>query len=60
MFGSGEASAELRSEVLARRTAVPFFGENNHVRGAVCFLASDDAKFVIGHTLVVDRGWMAI
>jgi len=60
MFSPGEASAELRAEVLARRTALPFFGESDHVRGAVCFLASDDAKFVTGQTLVVDGGWMAI
>ena len=60
MFSPGEESAELRAEVLERRTALPFFGESDHVRGAVCFLASDDARFVTGHTLVVDGGWMAI
>jgi NAD(P)-dependent dehydrogenase (short-subunit alcohol dehydrogenase family) len=60
MFSPGEESANLRAEVLARRTALPFFGESEYVRGAVCFLASDDAKFITGHTLVVDGGWMAI
>ncbi|MFW9800669.1 MAG: SDR family NAD(P)-dependent oxidoreductase [Candidatus Thorarchaeota archaeon] len=47
------------SKVIKDRTALPMFAENEWIRGAACFLASDDAKYITGHTLAVDGGWMA-
>jgi 3-oxoacyl-[acyl-carrier protein] reductase len=34
-------------------------GTVEDVAGAVCFLASEEAKYVNGHSLVVDGGWRA-
>ena len=34
-------------------------GTAEDVANAVCFLASDEASYVTGHTLVVDGGWRA-
>jgi 3-oxoacyl-[acyl-carrier protein] reductase len=34
-------------------------GTVEDIAAAVCYLASDDAKYVNGHTLVVDGGWRA-
>ncbi|MFW9944106.1 MAG: SDR family NAD(P)-dependent oxidoreductase [Candidatus Sifarchaeia archaeon] len=47
------------SKVIRARTVLPMFAENEWIRGAACFLASDDAKYITGHTLAVDGGWMA-
>ena len=43
------------------RSRTPFarFGEPRDVAAAVSFLASDDASYVSGATLMVDGGWMA-
>jgi NAD(P)-dependent dehydrogenase (short-subunit alcohol dehydrogenase family) len=49
----------IRTTVIEHRTALPRLAENEWIRGAVCFLASDDARFITGHTLVVDGGWLA-
>ena len=49
----------IRDKYIAPRTALPMYAENEWIRGAVCFLASDDAKYITGHTLAVDGGWLA-
>jgi glucose 1-dehydrogenase len=43
------------------RSRTPFarFGEPGDVAAAVAFLASDDATYISGATLMVDGGWMA-
>ncbi|MDQ8730885.1 SDR family oxidoreductase [Bradyrhizobium sp. LHD-71] len=42
-----------------RRTPWPRFGRPDDVAGAALFLASADASFITGATLMVDGGWMA-
>ncbi|MFW9907236.1 MAG: SDR family NAD(P)-dependent oxidoreductase [Candidatus Thorarchaeota archaeon] len=49
----------IRTRVIEPRTALPMLAQNEWIRGAVCFLASDDAKYITGHTLAVDGGWLA-
>lgn len=34
-------------------------GDTDDIANAVLYLASDDAKYVTGHTLVIDGGWTA-
>ena len=53
------ADEKIRTQVIEPRTALPMFAENEWIRGAVCFLASEDAKYITGHTLAVDGGWLA-
>ncbi len=52
-------SEEIRTSLIEPRTALPMFAENEWIRGAACFLASDDAKYITGQTLAVDGGWLA-
>jgi NAD(P)-dependent dehydrogenase (short-subunit alcohol dehydrogenase family) len=40
-----------------RRTLLPRLGEPRDVAYAALYLASDEASFVTGHSLVVDGGW---
>jgi len=35
-------------------------GQPQDLVGAVVFLCSDDSDYVLGHTLVVDGGWLAV
>ena len=49
----------IRERVIRPRTALPMFAENEFIRGSAVFLASDDAKYITGHTLAVDGGWLA-
>ncbi len=47
------------TNLIKPRTALPMLAENEWIRGAACFLASDDAKYITGHTLAVDGGYLA-
>jgi NAD(P)-dependent dehydrogenase (short-subunit alcohol dehydrogenase family) len=49
----------IRETVIEPRTALPELAENEWIRGALCFLVSEDAHYVTGHTLAVDGGWLA-
>ncbi|MFW9794663.1 MAG: SDR family NAD(P)-dependent oxidoreductase, partial [Candidatus Thorarchaeota archaeon] len=59
--GSADAFIDpaIRDDVIRPRTALPMLAENEWIRGAACFLASDDANYITGHTLAVDGGWLA-
>jgi NAD(P)-dependent dehydrogenase (short-subunit alcohol dehydrogenase family) len=56
--GADEASAEFRRWALGR---IPMrrFGTPDDLVGAVVFLASDEARYVTGSTIVVDGGYTA-
>ncbi len=48
-----------KREPYDERTYVPFFGEPRDIGRAAVFLSSDDARYIQGHNLMVDGGWMA-
>jgi NAD(P)-dependent dehydrogenase (short-subunit alcohol dehydrogenase family) len=52
-------SPEIRDSIIEPRTALPYFAELEWIRGAACFLASEDARYITGHTLAVDGGWLS-
>lgn len=41
-----------------RKTLTPFRGEPKDIGRAAAYLASEDARYVNGHNLVVDGGWL--
>jgi NAD(P)-dependent dehydrogenase (short-subunit alcohol dehydrogenase family) len=49
----------IRKRLIEPRTALPMLAENEWIRGAACFLASDDARYITGQILAVDGGWLA-
>ena len=49
----------LDFDAIARRTPQRRMAEPEEVAGAYIFLASSDASFVTGETIVVDGGWLA-
>jgi len=56
----GDLSQDEASAAYVRsRTPFARFGEPGDVAAAVAFLASDDATYISGATLMVDGGWMA-
>ena len=42
------------------RIPIGRLGQPQDLVGAVLFLCSDDSAYVLGHTLIVDGGWLAI
>ena len=52
--GVGVDEAAIRAMVPVGRRGTP-----DDLTGAAVFLASDEAAYVTGHTLVVDGGWNA-
>jgi NAD(P)-dependent dehydrogenase (short-subunit alcohol dehydrogenase family) len=50
---------ETTAAYVRSRTPFARFGEPGDVAAAVAFLASDDATYISGATLMVDGGWMA-
>jgi NAD(P)-dependent dehydrogenase (short-subunit alcohol dehydrogenase family) len=54
-----ETYIEPRTALFDPKTGGRLMAQNEWIRGAVCFLASDDAKYITGHTLAVDGGWLA-
>jgi NAD(P)-dependent dehydrogenase (short-subunit alcohol dehydrogenase family) len=57
---AGDLSKDEASAAYVRsRTPFGRFGEPRDVAAAVAFLASDDATYISGATLMVDGGWIA-
>ena len=50
---------EVVANLIRPRTALPMLAENEWIRAAACFLASDGARYITGHTLAVDGGYLA-
>ena len=50
----------LSDEEVRRRVPAGVKGTVADIANAVCFLASDDARYVNGHSLVVDGGLRAM
>jgi NAD(P)-dependent dehydrogenase (short-subunit alcohol dehydrogenase family) len=53
------AKGVYNEKELARRTPAGRLGECDDVADAVVFLASEESKYIIGQTIVVDGGWSA-
>ncbi|HOA47386.1 MAG TPA: SDR family NAD(P)-dependent oxidoreductase [Candidatus Pacearchaeota archaeon] len=51
-------SNEKVKEALLSKIPYGRVGEPNDIANAVAFLASDEAEYITGHTLVVDGGWI--
>jgi NAD(P)-dependent dehydrogenase (short-subunit alcohol dehydrogenase family) len=46
----------LLHEIVSGETLTPYLGEPDDVAAAVVFLASDEARYITGHNLIVDGG----
>jgi NAD(P)-dependent dehydrogenase (short-subunit alcohol dehydrogenase family) len=58
--GGEESIAPEILELSASLQAIKRVGMPDDIVGTVCFLASDDAAFLTGQTIVVDGGWMRV
>ena len=56
---TGMFSDSKRTEYFEDRIACGRIGEPEEIAGAILFLATDEAKYIHGHTLVVDGGMTA-
>jgi len=54
-----EAEGHVELAAVQRRTPLGKLGRPEDVAKACVFLASDDAAFVTGTTLVADGGWLS-
>jgi len=54
LLANNEVSKALLNKIPYGRVGTP-----QDIANAVAFLASDDSEYMIGHTLVVDGGWIA-
>ena len=50
---------EDRSRQILERIPAGRWGQADDVAGAAIFLCSEAARYITGHVLVVDGGWMA-
>jgi len=55
----GPEFEEQRATYSEARTPWPRLGRPTDIASAAAFLASDEATYITGHNLLVDRGWMA-
>jgi len=53
------AKGVIDESELARRTPAGRLGECGEIADAVVFLASEQSKYIVGQTIVVDGGWSA-
>lgn len=52
------ADGRSLDELMATRIPMGYVGQPEDIAGAVAYLSSDVARYVTGHTLVVDGGWL--
>lgn len=57
--GTKQFRFELKGDRMRENTPLPFLGEPRDIARAAVFLASEDGRFITGHSLVVDGGWTA-
>lgn len=43
-------------DIFLKHNAVPYLGEPEHIAGTVAFLASEDAAYITGQTIIADGG----
>ena len=54
-----ERGVAVNDELVRALVPAGHRGDAQDIANAVCFLASEEARYVTGHTLVVDGGWRA-
>ncbi len=50
---------EVKGPILEENTLLPFFGEPEDIGRTAVYLASKDARYMTGHSLVIDGGYTA-